>query len=379
MAGVLGGMTRRAGVGAIAVACAMLLAMMTAAPVFAQGAPESVERFSLDSVIGIDSFGGQNVSSQPQLVIDVSAAVRIGDNWQLYVRPWFRLPRPSSSTATTPPWDTEIYQAGVRYERPGPIATRIDAGYILSPIGLGMLDSRQNLNANILPHLSYVVPMPAFAPAAPRVLPVSNAYPLGAQLTVSSNHWDARAAVVNSAPTRPYVLGAATNPRQTPVFVAGGGITPITGLRFGASFAHGDYATAEEITLPNAQARTVTMVGGEGEWAFRYTRIRGEIIRSAFEVPGNAAVAREWFVQGVQTLAPRWFVAARAEGTSAPPLISGIAIGARTDFAVFEATVGFRVTPDVTLRGAYDQRKSYGASSWDNQAAVSVVWTRRWW
>ncbi len=362
-----------------AAACVVLLALMASAPVFAQGASESIERFSLDSVIGVDSFGGQNVSSQPQIVIDVSAAVRIGDNWQLYVRPWFRLPRPSSTSATTPPWDTEIYQAGIRYERPGPIAVRVDAGYILSPIGLGLLDSRQNLNPNILPHLTYVVPMPTFAVGAPRVLPVSNAYPLGAQLTVSTTHWDARAAVVNSAPTRPYILGGATNPRQTPVFVAGGGVTPITGLRLGASFAHGDYATADEITLPNAQGRAVTMFGGEGEWAFRYTKIRGEILRSAFEVPGETAVAREWFVQGVQTLAPRWFVAARGEGASAPPLFNGITVGTGTNFAVFEATVGFRVTPDITLRGAYDQRKSYGATSWDNQAGVSIVWTRRWW
>ncbi len=369
----------RTRLGLFTVAGAMLFALMIATPVLAQGGSESVERFSLDSVVGVDAFGGQNVSNQPQVVFDISAAMRIGDNWQLYVRPWFRLPRPASTTAATPPWDTEIYQAGVRYERPGPIATRIDAGYILSPIGLGMLDSRQNLNANILPHLSYLVPMPPFAPAAPRVSPLTTAYPLGAQLTVSTNHWDARAAVVNSAPTRPYILGATTNPRQTPVLVAGGGITPLTGLRFGASFARGDYATAEEIALPNAQGRTVTMIGGEGEWAFRYTRIRGEIIRSAFEAPGETAVAREWFVQGVQTLAPRWFVAARAEGASAPPLLNGIVTGTRTNFAVFEATVGFRVTPDITLRGAYDQRQSYGATSWDNQAGVSIVWTRRWW
>ena len=121
------------------------------------------------------------------------------------------------------------------------------------------------------------------------------------------------------------------------------------------------------------------MIGGEGEWAFRLHQNTRRDHPQRVRGPGNTAVAREWFIQGVQTLSPRWFVAARAEGTSAPPLISGIAIGTRTDFEVFEATVGFRVTPDITLRGAYDQRRSYGASSWDNQAAVSVVWTRRWW
>ena len=61
------------------------------------------------------------------------------------------------------------------------------------------------------------------------------------------------------------------------------------------------------------------------------------------------------------------FVAARREGTLAPALVSGTAIGARTDLDVFEATVG------------YDVRCFYGSTDWVNQAGVSVVWARRWW
>ena len=38
--------------------------------------------------------------------------------------------------------EKQIWQAGVRYERPGAIATRLDAGYMVSPIGLGLLDNR---------------------------------------------------------------------------------------------------------------------------------------------------------------------------------------------------------------------------------------------
>src|SRR5207253_3855919 len=126
-------------------------------------------------------------------------AVRLGDRWQVFVRPWFRLPHPSTPTGPTPPWDKALYQAGVRYERPGPIAARVDAGYILSPIGLGLFDARPNLNPTIVPHLTYLVPMLPFDPAAPRVEAVAASYPLGAQLTMSTNRWDARAAVVNSA------------------------------------------------------------------------------------------------------------------------------------------------------------------------------------
>jgi hypothetical protein len=356
-------------------AVSALVVVGTAAPASAQ----SVARFALDSVVSVDEFAGQNASDRPQIVIDVSAAVRIGDRWQLYVRPWFRLPRPSSPTTAAPSWDKELYQAGVRYERPGAIATRLDAGYILSPIGLGLLDSRPNLNPTIVPHLSYVVPMPSFDATGPRVVPVASSYPLGAQLTASTTLWDARAAIVNSAPARVYVVGATTKPRQTPVFVSGAGLTPRTGLRLGASFAHGEYATPAEITSPGAAGRSFTMAGGEGELAFGYTKIRGEIIRTAFDTSTETAVAYEWFLQGIQTVSPRWFLASRGEGTSAPPPRSLIAVGQRTGLSIFEATAGFRASPEITLRGSYYARRSYGATTWDNQAGVSIVWARRWW
>jgi hypothetical protein len=221
--------------------------------------------------------------------------------------------------------------------------------------------------------------MPAFDPTVPRVSAVSATYPLGAQVTVSGGHWDARAALVNSAPTRIYAIGAVANPRATPVLVAGGGVTPITGLRLGASFAHGQYATREEITVPVPDGRAMTMAGGEGEWAFDGTKISGEIIRTGFESLGGTSVAYEWFMQGQQTLTPRWFVAARRAGTSAPPLVNGIVIGTRTDLETFEATAGFRVSRDVTLRSSYYTRRFYGSADWVNQAGVSIVWSRRWW
>jgi len=360
-----------------------LFVIAVASPVRAQSpglSPvEGAARFSLESVIEADEFVGENASHRPQIVVDVSFAVRMGDHWQVYVWQWFRLPRPSSPTAPVAPWDKELYQAGLQYERRGPIAVRLDAGYILSPIGLGLYDVRPGINPTIVPHLSYLTPMPAFDPTVPRVSAVSATYPLGTQVTLSSARWDARAAIVNSAPTRIYAVGSPTNPRQTPVVVGGGGVTPITGLRLGASFAHGLYATPEEITVPVPEGRTMTMAGGEGEWAFGGTKISGEILRTGFERLGGTAVACEWFLQGQHTLSPRWFVAARREGTSAPPLIKGIVVGSRTDLEVFEATAGFRVTRDVTLRSSYYTRRFYGATTWTNQVGFSAVWAQRWW
>jgi hypothetical protein len=102
-------------------------------------------------------------------------------------------------------------------------------------------------------------------------------------------------------------------------------------------------------------------------------------VRTAFDTSVNAAVAYEWFVQGMHTLSPRWFLAARREGTSAPPLISGIVVGSRTRLAIFEATAGYRVTRDVTLRSSYVRRRPYGATTWNDQVAGSIAWARRWW
>jgi hypothetical protein len=337
-------------------------------------------RYSVESVIAADEFFGENAVMRPQIIVDVSMAVRIGANWQAYVRPWFRQPRPTAAGQPVPDWDKELYQAGIRYERPGRVATRIDAGYILSPIGLGLYDVRPGLNPTIVPHLSYLQPMPVFDPTAPRASVIAASYPLGAQLTASTTRWDARAAVIGSAPTRVYAAGSPTNPRQTPVIVAGGGVTPITGLRLGAAVAHGKYATAEELTTREAGGRQMTMVTGEGEWAFGGTKFSGEVVRTSFETPGaSASTAYEFFVQGQQTLTARWFAASRLEGVSAPGLVNGIVAGPRGDLRIFEATAGYRLSPDLSLRGSYYTRRAYGASTWTDQVGASLVWARRWW
>ena len=356
-------------------AAAVAAAILLASPAGAQ----SPEWYTVDSVISIDAFGGENVSNKPQIIIDVSGGVRLGEHIQAYVRPWFRLPRPNTPTGPVPPWSHELYQAGIRYERPGRLATRVDVGYNVSPIGLGILDTRPSLNPVISSHLSYLSPMPVFDPTSPRVQAIASTYPLGGQVTVSTSRWDAHGGMINSAPTRIYAVGRPTSPKQTPVFVAGAGVTPVIGLRLGVSFARGDYATAAEVTGPAASSRSVAIIGGEGEYAFGYTKLSGEFVRSAFDRATGTAVAYEYFIQGMQTLTPRWFVAGRHESTLAPPLVSATTVGEQMRLAIVEATVGFRLTTDLTLRSSYYTRKAYTSSSWDQQAGVSAVWARKWW
>jgi hypothetical protein len=338
------------------------------------------ERASLDTTVAMDLFGGDNVSDRPQIIVDIIGTVQLADHWQIYVRPWFRLPRPSPPTATPPPWDTQLYQASLRYERPGPIATRVDAGYMASPLGLGLFDANPRANPTIAGHSSYFTPMLPFDAGGPREPGIASTYPLGTVLTLSSARWDARAALVNSAPVRNFIIGAATNPSPTPVFEAGAGMTPKTGLRLGVTLAHGAYLKDNELTPTATRGdRDVTLVGLEGDYAVRYTKVTGEFIRDRLTMPGSVATARTWFIQGTQTLTPRWSISGRHEGTSAPVAGSGVVFGAQPRLLANELTAGYRATREITVKASYFARQSYGRLVWDQQGGVQVVWERRWW
>ena len=332
---------------------------------------QSPERFTFDTTVEADVFRGGGALDRPNIVVDISGVARLGAGWTAFVRPWFRQPRSAT-------WDKQIYQASLQYEHPGPVAMRLDLGYIASPIGLGMMDTRPGVDPTILPHLSYLTPMPAFDDGAPRVVPIAATYPLGGEVTFSTNKWDARGAVVDTAPTRIFVINGATNPPSTPVVEAGAGITPKIGLRIGASFAHGEYVAGSELMPSASSGRGLTLVALEGEYTFGYTKLNGELTRDALETGSGTAIAYEWFVQGVETLSPRWFVAARQEGTSAPPSAS-IVGDTRKTFQTTEATLGYRLSPDVTFRASFYARKTFTTPDWDQQAGVAVVWAHRWW
>jgi hypothetical protein len=349
--------------------CAAALLLLGVGP---QVSAQSLDRFSLDSVVAVDLFRGENAGERPNIIVDVTGVLRLADGWVVYVRPWFRQPRTSE-------WDKEIYQAAVQYERPGRVSTRVDAGYIVSPIGLGMMDSRPGVNPTISTHLSYVTPMPVFDPTAPRARPLASSYPLGTQVTISGSRWDTRGALITSSPTRQYVINGGDRVRGTPVMVAGGGLTPRPGLRLGLSVARGAHATREELTTPAfGERRNATLLSTEGEFAFGYSKIAGEFTRNRIDSHVGTETAYSWFLQGVHTLTPRIFVAGRQEGASAPPLRTGTVPGRRTMLHISEATVGYRIVPELAARVGYLARKPYTRSAYDHQVGVSLVWSQRW-
>jgi hypothetical protein len=351
------------------------LALLAALFVPTATSAQSVSRVSVDSVAAIDLFQGQGASDRPDASVDISVVARLSDGWIAYARPWFF----RSSTDTE--WSKEIYQAALQYRHNGQVIdTRFDAGYIGSPIGLGLLDMRADTNPTIRPHLSYFVPLMSFDRAAPAVTAIAASYPPGAQLTVSTSRWDARGAVVGAAPVRRFALHNETpNPHMTPVLIAGGGVTPRTGVRLGVGFARGAYATTDELLVPATAARRMTMWSLEGEYAFGYTKIAAEFTHEGFQAAGRHDRAATWFVQATQTLSPRWFVAARDEGISAPPFGGAADPGRRLVYKTTEASVGFRISRELTARASWFASKWYTRTTRDQQVGAALVWSRRWW
>jgi len=143
--------------------------------------------------------------------------------------------------------------------------------------------------------------------------------------------------------------------------------------------ATGEYAKGSELTPRSDKGRGFTLVSTEAEYAFGYTKLAGEVTRDVLETAIGSETAYGWFLQGSQTLSPRWFVAARQEGTNTPPLRTRVSVGPRRSFHITEATVGFRLSTEITLRGSFVARKSYTRTAWDQQVGTSLVWTRRWW
>jgi hypothetical protein len=161
------------------------------------------------------------------------------------------------------------------------------------------------------------------------------------------------------------------------VVIAGGGVVPLPGLRVGASFASGRYATDEELKVVDGAARTVRMATIEGEYAFGYTKLAGEFTHESFLRGDVSDTASTWFVQGAQTLSPRWFAAARHERVSAPPFAGPAA--PRLTFMTSEATIGYRLTPELMLRSSVVAQRYYTASASDRRFGAQIVWSRRWW
>lgn len=334
-------------------------------------------RLAVDTVVAADTTVSEGGASATGFVADAVVSVALGAGTQLVTRPFVQ------RLSGTGEWNAQVWLAALRYEHVAPVALRVDAGYIPSPVGLANLQLRANLNPTIAFPASLFTALPRLEPGSPRTPLLGALYPLGASATASTLRWDVRGAVINSSPARPRRIFADDDPPNPPRFanvVIGGGVTPIVGVRIGASLTHGGWERAGE-TLRTTRSRSATIVTVESDVSFRHTRLQGEWTRDRFTVADGAVVARGWFVQGLQALTPRWFAAARVERLSAPAITGEGPSGITREpqrFVGSEETLGYRLTPELTLRVSHRVRYPFGRAEADHAAAVSVVWWRRW-
>lgn len=345
-------------------AAACIAVLLGAAPVAAQrlAAPSWL---TLDTSVDVDRSIDANGATATGAILDAFIGVRLAPGLEFVARPWTQ--RQASGD-----WNRQLWLAAVRYERKGPIGVRVEGGLISSPVGLANLTLRPHLNPTVAQPASLFQAMPAPEPLSPRVTLLGAVYPLGVSTTVSATHWDVRGALIDTSPMRTRRVFGDTNPRFTNV-VIGGGYTPVVGVRVGGSITRGAWRSADELPLSDSD-RMATVVTIEAEASFRYTKIVGEWVRDSLETTTGHAVESGWYVQGQQTLTPRWFVAARVERLSGPSVVPG----SRLTFSGAEEAVGFRVTPEVTLRASYRARRLFAQSNFSHQAMASVVWARRW-
>jgi hypothetical protein len=357
-------MTAQRSAATTSVALAMIL--MASSPTSAQ---DVTGRVTMEAVASA-SVTSKTVDD-PFLIFDAVSTIRLGRGWDGVVRPW-------ASRMPGGDWLAEMYQLQLRYTSSTRMPFRVDAGILSSPMGLSTLELRPDRNPTIGAPFYYFAPLPAFDGYFDRVTLMSGGYPLGAVVSASGSRWDVRGGVTDDTPARGRDMMSTSRTPAKLQLLAGGGFTPMPGLRLGAALARGRYrsgtTTARGTRIAPANA---TLFNVEGEYAIAYTRITGEWVADRFDTAGAPANAGGFNLLAVQTLTPRWFVATRAARASSPVLV-GPSPGRRTASSG-EATLGYRLTPELTLRGGYQGSTRFSRPKWEHALAVSFVWAQRWW
>jgi hypothetical protein len=336
-------------------------------PAIAQVSP-----VSFDAVVAADGDVGSQVPHKPTAWIDLFGAVRLADGVDFRARPVI-LRRSFDGR-----WQTQIYELALRYERPGAVGMRVDVGQVPSPIGLSILENRPDTNPVVSQHSTLYLPVPRFEAGTPTTFLLAASYPLGAQVTVSGRKWDARAAITDTSPIRSRPFFGTNKPPRLLNTIVGAGITPRVGLRLGASFARGSYASSREVRSPVKGNREATLTQVEGEWSFGYTRIAGEWLWTNRETAiDDDAVANGGWIEATRTLSPRWFTTVRFDNQSTEWTNQADRAQREEYYRRVETAVAFRLSPELTLRASHLTRKGYVVFFWDDQFLASIVWAKK--
>ena len=349
-------------------ACAVGLGLLLLVSIPAQAQPLSgwgTRTGAIDTVIGTQNFFVEDRGTETQVVVDTFASAELAPGVQVSLRPVLWRVRGE--------WETLVEHMSIRYEFTQGSNWRIEAGRFPSPIGFGMTENRPNVNPGVIwCHRPYYMPLPSLGGDVPRLSLVGAVYPTGVQVGTSGVHWDARAAVVDRAPID--FWKAEPDSARHANMILGGGLTPRQGLRIGASTAWGTVAGAG----PSVNDLTYRMINIEGEYAFGYTRLSGELTRDTIDVPAEDRTVTGWTVQAQQTLTPRVFAHSRMSNVRSPAALGNGTFSNRT-YRAIDSTVGYLVSPELTVRLSHAAIESFNENDFDHQIGLSFMWARRWW
>ena len=231
--------------------------------------------------------------------------------------------------------EVEVDQAGVRWARSRALV--LDAGIINTPVGAFVGRRLSNRNPLV---------------GAPDAYPVT--YPLGLQLSGATGMIDWRAAVVSLPVTNEQYTPEHPGARARPAI--GAGITPLTGLRIGASWTAGSYLERDTPAgyldagrrwhAYDQRVYALDLQASRG-----YAELWAEVARTEYDVPKRGAPLRgtAGYIEARWTFTPRLYVAARAE-RNLYPFIQPLDdvndwIANATDLRDLEAGIGFRPSP----------------------------------
>jgi len=239
--------------------------------------------------------------------------------------------------------DAELEQFTIRYTRLDSPYIVAEAGRILSPISV--YGERHISTENALIGQLHTLP---------------SVYPIGVQLTGSASILDYRAGLVDLPNIDSAVLEFDPDSAFRPVF--GAGVTPLFGLRVGASYTKGPYlASSLNPYLPEGvgwRDYDQRAAGFDFQYAHRYLEVSGEWLDTKYEVPYQARKLDDttWFLEARYTFTPRVYGAIRLQGVDgAFPKVTpdGDWLASDRDVTDLEVGCGIRLTSDLLLKLSY--------------------------
>jgi hypothetical protein len=348
-----------------------MLSIALALPAIAGAQQVRPSRLAVDTATALDDTVDRDGTRTTGATADAIVSLGLGRRFEAVA--WPIVQRVAATGATS----ADLWIATLRYQRSdGRTTMRIDGGLLASPVGLANFTVRRpHLNPTIGQPASLFLTLPSPEGRGPRPGLMGAIYPLGGQVSLSGRRWDARAAIIDSSPLRRRGVFANPKPPRFANVVIGGGVTPLVGLHIGSSVTRGGWLRAGESPTSPAD-RDATVVSVESEYELGYTKLAAEWVRSSMDTSSGTRVGSGWFAQVQHILAPRWFVAGRVERIEAPLVLpTGVQMQRLTGV---EEVVGFRLTPEVTVRGGHRARQTFGQATTVHQFSMSLVWWRRW-